>query len=479
MAEPEPVAAEAKRRRTEPSGVQRDELASLQHQLASLRLRIRTLVGHRRYFEALPTQIPVDIVEQLRCCLEAWMRLASGKMSLEQSGMSESERSAEALPWLAEAEASGRWFTWQESQEFEQRMVSLMKQIEAAGGDKGFAQFEGADDDYGDDDEEKEEDGGACDPEVKAEFLRLAKARQRALWREVRRLSSLKKGIDFSGMMDERVRAAEVEKLRQQDAGDPRGAREQEALARTIDFDAKMGGVYHNSICFLVDLTTFDPMEESCSDVGFPILVYGTVVARDCIDYKRVYLFRRDSDHPQLINSEKEALILTGPKRALTLTYSVDFVETDLWVKDHQGHCRQFSKGFVCIPGTESQSCDKGEAERVSIATRLSTVDVTYDVIFRALEASIAVRVIQGEFYGSMEAHTSSSSRRILLYDSSKVAGGSCHGVIQLLRTAVSVSVKDKLIILAKNDAGACRDVQFTPRCRVENGFWDLLHRKS
>ncbi|WVZ95698.1 hypothetical protein U9M48_041430 [Paspalum notatum var. saurae] len=376
-------------------------------------------------------------------------------MSLEQSGMSESERSAEALPWLAEAEAeaeaSGRGFTWQESQEFEQRVVSLMKQIEATGGDKGFAQFEGADDGYGE--EEKE---GACDPEVKAAFLRLAKARQRALWREVEKLRQ------------ERLREAR----RLQDAGDPRGAGEQEALARIIDFDAKKGGVYYNSICFLVDLTTFDPMEESpvapvrfadrvfpdmkpptavhaslnilsvdiaCSDVGFPIQVYGTVVARDYIDYKRVYLFRRDSDHPQLVNSEKEALILTGPKRALTLTYSVDFVETDLWVKDHQGHCRQFSKGFVCIPGTESQSCDKGEAERLSIATRLSTVDVMYDVVRRALEASIVVEVIQGEFYGSMDAHTTTSSRTILLYDSSKVAGGSCHGVIQLLRTAVSV----------------------------------------
>jgi hypothetical protein len=42
----------------------------------------------------------------------------------------------------------------------------------------------------------------------------------------------------------------------------------------------------------------------ACSDVGFPIQVYGTVIARDCTDYKRVYLFHRDREHCQLINSK-------------------------------------------------------------------------------------------------------------------------------------------------------------------------------
>lgn len=39
-------------------------------------------------------------------------------------------------------------------------------------------------------------------------------------------------------------------------------------------------------------------------DVYFPINVYGTVIARDSIDCKCVYLFRRKKDHPQLINSK-------------------------------------------------------------------------------------------------------------------------------------------------------------------------------
>lgn len=40
------------------------------------------------------------------------------------------------------------------------------------------------------------------------------------------------------------------------------------------------------------------------SDVGFPIHVYGTVIARDSIDEKRVYLFHRDREHCQIINSK-------------------------------------------------------------------------------------------------------------------------------------------------------------------------------
>ncbi|GJN34535.1 hypothetical protein PR202_gb23205 [Eleusine coracana subsp. coracana] len=39
------------------------------------------------------------------------------------------------------------------------------------------------------------------------------------------------------------------------------------------------------------------------SDVGYPIRVFGTVLARDQVDYKCVYLFRRDEDNPQVINS--------------------------------------------------------------------------------------------------------------------------------------------------------------------------------
>jgi hypothetical protein len=39
------------------------------------------------------------------------------------------------------------------------------------------------------------------------------------------------------------------------------------------------------------------------SDVGFPINLFGTVIARDEVDYKCVHLFRREADDPQFITS--------------------------------------------------------------------------------------------------------------------------------------------------------------------------------
>jgi hypothetical protein len=40
------------------------------------------------------------------------------------------------------------------------------------------------------------------------------------------------------------------------------------------------------------------------SDVGFPIDVYGTAIARDNLDFKCVYLFRCHRRDSQLIRSE-------------------------------------------------------------------------------------------------------------------------------------------------------------------------------
>lgn len=39
------------------------------------------------------------------------------------------------------------------------------------------------------------------------------------------------------------------------------------------------------------------------SDVPYPINIYGTMVARDQVDYRYVYLFKRGRDNPQRITS--------------------------------------------------------------------------------------------------------------------------------------------------------------------------------
>ncbi|WVZ95708.1 hypothetical protein U9M48_041439 [Paspalum notatum var. saurae] len=319
---------------------------------------------------------------------------------------------------------------------------------------------------------------------------------------------------DFSGVT-EAERAAEAARLRQEaleegrrllKAGDPRGFG-MEALARggVIDFDPKQGGLYYNRFT-AVDFPAFDLDEESplgpmrftdalyqserdygrrichavnilsvkiaCSDVGFPIHVYGTVIVRDSVDSKCVYHFRRGSHHCQLISSEDESLILTGPKRGLALLDDI-YVETDLKIKDHLGQDRELSKGMLSIRGT-GRTLKECKIETKSLATRLSTVDVTYAVVKDAVEATIAVEVVQGVFHGKITAYTISVHDRLVLYDSSSkeaaadaMTGGDGRGamILQLMRPVVSVYLKDMLVIDAQQAGdGESRSILFTPR---------------
>ncbi|XP_062180816.1 uncharacterized protein LOC133885166 isoform X1 [Phragmites australis] len=340
---------------------------------------------------------------------------------------------------------------------------------------------------------------------------------------EAERLASIKAYIqrcrevepeDFSGMT-EAERAAEAEKRRHkaleearrlQMEGHPRG-RALEALARILDFDPKQEeGVYYNRIYF-VDHATFDLDEESplgpmrytdrvskpgekpyspcaavnifsvkigSSDVGFPIHVYGTVIARDSIDQKCLYLFRRHRDHCQLINSKDESLILTGPKRGLALI-SDNFVEIDLKIKDHRGQDRELSKGILTIRGIAGRWLGKRVVESESLATRLSTVDVMYAVVKCAMEANIVIEVVRGDFDGKITAHTTNIQNSLVLYDS-EVAGAVTsdgNGVIQLMRPVVSVYVKDMLKIVAETGDGKSCTIEFTPR--VNYGEEDVI----
>ncbi|GJN36341.1 hypothetical protein PR202_gb25190 [Eleusine coracana subsp. coracana] len=343
---------------------------------------------------------------------------------------------------------------------------------------------------------------------------------------------------------DPEVRRAEREKImrrveqKMKRETEP-GARRREALKRIQDFDPKQGGVYFTRLCFVnADRASFDYDEESplgpmrftdraynenddpayqlceavnifsmkiaSSDVGFPIQVYGTVIARDSIDRRCVYLFRRDRDHAQLISSEDESLILTGPKRGLSLI-SATYLETDLKIiikqqlVEHQaaaaaGRCyinnnpcyKELSKGVLEIRGMERRpSLSKCELESCSLDTRLSTVVVTYGVMKGAVEATVSVQVLAGEFHGRITACTSSIAlNSIVLHDSSSEVD--CYGstttsddnddadgvgvIIHLSRRVVAVSLNTEMLSLTVvaetgGGVGKCEGtIDFAPR---------------
>ncbi|TVU18342.1 hypothetical protein EJB05_34432, partial [Eragrostis curvula] len=268
-----------------------------------------------------------------------------------------------------------------------------------------------------------------------------------------------------------------------------------ELQCRLRDFDPKQGGNYYNRYHY-VDLRKFDLDEESplgpmrftnavykdkddyelcaginiysvkiaCSDVGFPIHVYGTVIARDSIDLKCVYLFRRDRDHCQILNSEDDPFVLTGPKLGLAKIDDVH-VETDLKIRDHQGQDRELSKGVLKLGYIGTLT--KLKVEIVSLATRLSTLDVLYGYVEDAVEGTIVIEVIQGYFDGQITAHTTSTPNRLVLYDRELYGAstGDVKGAIQLTRPIVCVSLKDMLVIVAKTRDGMPEGtITFSPR---------------
>uniref|UniRef100_A0A8I7B0M4 DUF6598 domain-containing protein n=1 Tax=Hordeum vulgare subsp. vulgare TaxID=112509 RepID=A0A8I7B0M4_HORVV len=158
------------------------------------------------------------------------------------------------------------------------------------------------------------------------------------------------------------------------------------------------------------------------SDLGFPLKVYGTVIARDYLDFKCVYLFRRRREDYQLINSEDQSLILTGPTRGLVLLDRIYF-EVDLKIKDDQGKKDQeLSKGLCVIDGVLMGGEEHGHVGCEDLDSRLSTVEVKFAVVKLSVQAALEIKILKGDFYGEITACTSSIQDRLVLHDSK--AGG-------------------------------------------------------
>ena len=170
-------------------------------------------------------------------------------------------------------------------------------------------------------------------------------------------------------------------------------------------------------------------------------------------------------------------MILTGPKRGLNLLDDV-YVEFDLKIKDRQvQEEKELSKGCMTIRGTASRYLDRCKVDSDELATRLSTMEVMYAVVNNAVEATIAVEVLRGEFYGEITACATGVPNHLVLHDS-KLAGvmNNSTGVIQLLQSVVSVSLEEKLLVtvVAQTDDAECeRTITFTPH--INGGDGDVI----
>uniref|UniRef100_A0A0E0AQH5 DUF6598 domain-containing protein n=1 Tax=Oryza glumipatula TaxID=40148 RepID=A0A0E0AQH5_9ORYZ len=184
------------------------------------------------------------------------------------------------------------------------------------------------------------------------------------------------------------------------------------------------------------------------SDSGYPISIFGTVLARDKQDYRCVYLFRRDRDHPQLITSPEDTLTLTGPKRGLATKGSMYF-EFNLKIKGDGATDKDFSKGFI---EHDAVAYEK-PLKTLELESFMSRVAFIYTPVPYAVQATLAVNFLEGlsNFTGTVNAWTTGNvENEIILYDS-RVEGTETSvrndGRVTLTRNIVAVVCKHKLVL--------------------------------
>ncbi|KQK08036.1 hypothetical protein BRADI_2g39137v3 [Brachypodium distachyon] len=212
------------------------------------------------------------------------------------------------------------------------------------------------------------------------------------------------------------------------------------------------------------------------SDYGYPLNIYGTIIARDSLDDKCIYLFQHGKDNCQIISSKDDSLILTGPKRGFMVCDAI-FFEIDLKIKDVHGRKvkdERLSKGLIEVDGILRLSYSTTyEVETETLVSMRSILDLTYIFVRNAVEGTVEVRILEGpgDFHGKFFACGTSVPCSIMLHDS-KVDGiliAGDNGVVQIARPVVGASVDELLLLtiaaaVGGGDEFSKRVVEFTPR---------------
>ncbi|VAH42945.1 uncharacterized protein [Triticum aestivum] len=187
------------------------------------------------------------------------------------------------------------------------------------------------------------------------------------------------------------------------------------------------------------------------SDVGYPINVFGTVLARDEVDYKCVYLFRRDRDNSQYIESPEDMLTLTGPSRGLIVSDTI-FFEINLKIRGNVvTDDKDFSKGVI-----EHYIVPLAKGPKTELLTSwLSTVELVLAPAPYAVAATVKINILNGPcdppFRGKVTAWTAGDAEtHIILHDYENKAMDDFRlikdgGSIALSRNLVAVPVPNSL----------------------------------
>ncbi|CAM0958561.1 unnamed protein product [Alopecurus aequalis] len=269
---------------------------------------------------------------------------------------------------------------------------------------------------------------------------------------------------------DEMTRREEEEKARKDEERRRRGAAHRAVMDSILEYEPKSGRKAYTRYSF-TDFSIFDIDEESLippmrftktgnvrglnledsanilsvkilsSDRGFPINVYGTIIARDSIDHKCMYIFNRHREDCQTVSSEDEGLILTGPGRGLVL---LDFIylEMNLKIKvDDDPLGQQVSKGLFMIDGRVQPNDEKVNVGSQTLKSWFSIVEVNYATIINAVEGTFEIELLEGHFCGKIKVGIEGVEEKIVIHDS-KEDGVETRGdstVIKLRRHVITV----------------------------------------